>query len=389
MIPVLRVSPIHRVRLVVRKSSPIRFVMDILDFFDRVYIISLDSQVDRRSKLIEQLNQLGVYPPFLEVFSAVHGDSVGVPAWWKSGGGAWGCLLSHAAVLQDAVKRKLSSYLVLEDDAIFSTHADSDLSSFLKDVPDDWEQVYLGGVNLLEPIKLSPTVIRPKDMNRTHAYGLSASAYQRFHQHIFHAPDYISAYNDGWYPHFDHQLGLAHRRGDWNVYAPTVNIVGQRENHSDINRSWHPDKWWDWNPEGKHVYLPFLIIKETENSGLFKHIRGDHNRGKNRWGEVAKYVHFGWRLGGNKLTFEEAYQSKEDPCSLLGAFVKIAQESWDCRRLPAFYGTDAQCGFLESFWPGGTINLPDLSKRGDILQQLEKLCDYPHNGLLEQHKKCA
>jgi len=351
------------------------------DFFEKVFIISLPGDEDRLQKLKNELNQLGYYEPYIEVFVAVRGNEVGVPAWWKSGGGAWGCLMSHAGVIQEATKRGLDSFLVLEDNAVVSTHFEEQLDKFLRNVPSNWDQIYLGGQNLLEPVRINSEVIEPKDMNRTHAFGLRRKAYAKVHSHILHAPDYISAYEDGWHPHVDHQLGRAHRRGDWRTYAPATNIFGQRENMSNINGSWHPDKWWDW-PEGNcFMMLPYVII---ENNGLFKEVRGKHWRGKRRSGQVAHGLHFGWVRGGNQLTFREAWDNPDSPGILYQPFATIAREAFECRRLPAFYGNEQQISFLKAGWPGGTTTLKDLGKSGiEIRKRIDQMIDYPWNGILK------
>lgn len=365
-------------------SSPTTAMTEFSEAFERIYVISLPWQTERLGLLLRQLKEQGIYEPRVKVFRAVHGDSVGVPAWWKSGGGAWGCLLSHAAVIQDAIADKLENFLVLEDDALLSDHLDEDFHEFWADLPEDWEQVYLGGQHLVEPKLVASRVFKVKDMNRTHAFALKKSVFSKVHAHILHAPDYISAYNDGWHPHVDHQLGRAHRRGDWKVYSPVTHLVGQRENQSSINGNWHPDKWWDW-PSGKSFrFLPYVIVGDD---GLFRHVRGKHWRGRNRHGEVASHLHFGWKLGENMLTYKEAWEDKVNPATMYDALSVIASQAFECRRLPAFYGTEDQVEFVKAGWPGGTVSLGQIAAAGhDIKARLGEMADYPWNGLLERWK---
>lgn len=360
-------------------------IMNLDEAFERIYIISMDNQQERKQSLLRQLNELGVYEPKIKVFRAVNGDATGIPAWWRSGGGAWGCLMSHAGVIQDAVKDKLENYLVLEDDAILCSRFDELFESFFRKVPENWQQLYLGGQNLLQPTKINSAVLEPKDMNRTHAYALSKSAYKLVHGHILHAPDYIEAYNKGWFPHIDHQLGSAHRRGDWKTYSPVVNLIGQKENQSFINGRWHPDKWWDWPAGDCYRFLPYVIV---ENDGLFSEVRGRFNRGKHRSGEVAKYLHFGWSLGPDKLSTIEGWENKKEPAKLWNVFSTVASEAFEQRRLPAFYGNEEQKDFLRSCWPGGTLTLSSLEKHFiGILGRLKEMTDYPWNGILKLRNK--
>ena len=350
-------------------------------------MISLPSNRDRLQSVLYQLNMLGYYEPFVKPWKGAEGNAVGVPAWWKSGGGAWGCLLSHVGVLGEAVWDRLENYLVLEDDALLSPHFEEQFEMFMNAVPNNWDQLYFGGQNLLTPVKINSQVIEPKDMNRTHAFALRQSVYSRFGAHVMHAPDFISEYGSGGCPHIDHQLGRAHRRGDWRTYAPYTNLVGQRENRSVINGCWHPDKWWDW-PEGDcYRFLPFVVI---ENDGRFAKVRGRNWRGRKRKGETAYKLHFGWETGKNKLTFREAWEDKKNPATLYNSFSVVAKEAFECRRIPAFYGTRDQVDFLKACWPGGTTTLAKIEAQGfDVRERLDFMADYPWNGLLKLREKAS
>ena len=354
--------------------------MELKDCFEKIFIISLDQHQERRARLVSQLKAHGVGDDDYEVIRACHGDTVGVPAWWKSGGGAWGCLQSHSQAIQKAALDNLDSVLILEDDAVVSDFFDLQLKEAWPEVPEDWEQLYLGGVYLLEPVPVGDHWVEAKDINRTHAYALKKKVYKDVYAHINYAPDYISCYNDGWQPHFDHQLGKAHRRGDWKVHGMTNWLFGQGENWSWINGRWHPNKWWDWKRDNCHLGLPYVIV---ENDGLFSKIRGTHNRGKNRRGEVAKNLHFGWQLGPDKLSTQAGWELRDKPAMLCDTMYHVASEAYEQRRLPAFYGNQEQVDFLRSGWPGGTVTLSDLDEAGDIEESINKMACYPWNGILK------
>ncbi len=354
------------------------------DCFEKIFIISLDQHKDRRDRLLRQLKSHGVECPDVEIIRACHGDTVGVPAWWQSGGGAYGCLQSHSYALQKAAMDNLESVLILEDDAILSKNFNDQLQEVWPEVPEDWEQLYLGGVYLLDPIPVGSHWMEGKDINRTHAYAVRRGTCAKIHAHINYAPDYITEYNTGWQPHFDHQLGRAHRRGDWKVYGMQRWLFGQGENHSWINGRWHPDKWWDWNKGDRFLHLPYVII---ENDGLFKEVRGDSWRGKNRFGEVVKNLHVGWELAPDRLSTVAAWELREEPAKLAGVITSVAQEAFEGRRIPAFYGNQEQVDFLRASWPGGTTTLAEIKESGDIAEIIENMTDYPANGLLEMRPK--
>src|SRR5690606_10913443 len=109
---------------------------------------------------------------------------------------------------------------------------------------------------------------------------------------------------------------------------------------------------------------------------------------KNRSGESAQFLHFGWKLGKDQLSTKEGWKYREEPALLWNTIATVAKEAFECRRLPAFYGNDAQKEFLRSCWPGGTITLKDLAThpRG-ILGRLEEMTDYPWNGIMKKQFK--
>ncbi|MDR9365944.1 MAG: glycosyltransferase family 25 protein [Balneolaceae bacterium] len=55
-----------------------------------------------------------------------------------------GCALSHMYVLQDILENKYGKVLILEDDLIIDYSGASQLKNALKELPEDWELLYLG-----------------------------------------------------------------------------------------------------------------------------------------------------------------------------------------------------------------------------------------------------
>ncbi len=181
------------------------------------------------------------------------------PAWFSAvcrHPGAWGCLRTHHRIWEDALSAQWESVLVFEDDAIFCDHFAEKLAVFLANVPDDWEQIYLGGQHLYEdPQKASPNstlakppsrvnehVLRCQNVNRTHAYAIRPSMMQAASDACALLPQGIptaAAY------HVDHRLGELCR--DHKVYSPTEWLVGQEHGVSDVigNRQDRRRKWWN------------------------------------------------------------------------------------------------------------------------------------------------
>lgn len=219
----------------------------LTDWFDQVYLINLKSRPDRllatlghlESQELADITKVIVAP-------AVQGTWTSIPACWDGPVGAWGCMRSHQNVLEAILHSRderddiiPDTALILEDDVFFLDNALEDLAAFMEAVPADWGQLYLGGQHRRPLTKTdSPLVMTGGSVNRTHAYAVSRPYVQKIYQHISHIPDYKNR------RHIDHQLELAHRRGDWPIYHPAKWICGQRAGRSDISNADNPAFTW-------------------------------------------------------------------------------------------------------------------------------------------------
>jgi GR25 family glycosyltransferase involved in LPS biosynthesis len=358
------------------------------DHFERIFILNLPYKPDRRERVERQLRKLRLARK-VEWMRAYSGDMMPHPAWWRAGNGAWGCLLSHARVMEEAIMDRLESYLVLEDDVVWQDRAGEMLESFMRGVPEDWDQIYLGGQHLREPVavgnaevkmkneetgvsgqgasRAEPSsfsvlhssfplrVLRAWNVNRTHAFALRRKAMVKVHQHIWHAPDYISK-SGGW--HIDHQLGLAHERGDWSVYAPDWWLAGQDADSSNISGRYNPRLWWHPSRHAKGLPFIHLPVGATEKS----------------LGPAGQYLHPGNTLKAGTLEDAGLEPSENDDAKLRDWLAMIAREALDMHRLPAWQSAAISPDKVAAHWPAGLRPL----EGGD----LKALCNYPWNGLL-------
>lgn len=254
----------------------------MFEYFDRVYVINLRRRADRLTAFFDELEKCDW--PFAKprVFPAVDGDAVSVPIWWKQGGGAWGCLMSHARILEDCIADDVKRVLIMEDDVTFVSNFAKRASAFLKEVPGDWDQIYFGGQHLRDPVKLSDGVYSCINVNRTHCYAVSRDFMPRMYRYIMNARDYIEHPGH----HVDHRLGALHESGTVKVYAPKAWLVGQDENRSDISGRENPKLF--WNTWADVEQAPMTVVLGLHESGA--------NRVAGLMREIG--VHFGHRLGG-------------------------------------------------------------------------------------------
>ena len=210
--------------------------MDMLtDLFDRVYVINCPHRTDRLQSLEDNIKATGIADcSKMHVFAGVRGELSPPPKYWGASVGAWGCFQSHRRLVEDVLNEdndSIDSILILEDDACFPETALKRVNEFMQNVPDDWDQLYLGGQHRVKPIETETEgILRGISINRAHAYALNCKVYKKFYSHINYSPNYYGKKNH----HFDHQLEIAHRKQDWNVYCPSVWLAGQCAGKSDI-----------------------------------------------------------------------------------------------------------------------------------------------------------
>ncbi|MBP7951611.1 MAG: glycosyltransferase family 25 protein [Verrucomicrobiales bacterium] len=322
----------------------------------RIYILNLPYKPDRRERLAAHLAELDLFPADrIRWVKALSGDWSPGPAWWTAGNGAWGCLMSHLHVVHDAVMDGLESYLVLEDDVVFHPRAEEMLSRLMREVPDDWDQIYLGGQHLKtpQPVPGSPFVLRGANINRTHAFLLRRKAFARFQQHILHAPDYIAHHGR----HIDHQLGTAHERRDWNVYCPAWWLAGQDEGSSNISGRTNPRMW--WHPWIYSHHLPITLIPAEMKNNLPA--------------ETLARLHCGNNLVSGTLQDIGLTEAAASNDRLRDWLSMIAREAMDREKLPALQHPDISLERIRRQWPPGAWSLAEAP--------LEQWSGYPWNGL--------
>jgi GR25 family glycosyltransferase involved in LPS biosynthesis len=151
---------------------------DINERFPHKACINLDRDLDCWQRLQADLTRHDIRG--VRRFSAVDGSRLELPAGWRLSAGAYGCLLSHLQLVRDARDRGLPSLLILEDDVQFDPCFSEKFRAFAKDLPSDWDMVFLGALHRDDPVPVTENVVRIRQAYSTYAYALRASIFDAF-----------------------------------------------------------------------------------------------------------------------------------------------------------------------------------------------------------------
>lgn len=103
-------------------------------FVDEIYVINLERRKDRLEHIRNQFEKLNIN---FKRFNAVDGKHEGIT-------GAVGCLRSHLGVIRHAISKGHQRIAIFEDDVILCDDFSDRFEYYSKNVPNDWEVMYLG-----------------------------------------------------------------------------------------------------------------------------------------------------------------------------------------------------------------------------------------------------
>lgn len=218
--------------------------------FDRVYIINLEDDHDRRRGVLNQIDVHGLacFARHITVFPAIDGRNKRPPSGFRGPGSAYACTLSHLACIKDALQRKHDQILICEDDIIFHKSFASRWSDVK--VPDDVQLMYLGAA------QMSWLAIEPKEDVYTCHGTLGAHAYALYGSSIMR--DIVETW-DSVAPIDEHLVSLqTQKQGCYTVY-PNLLIQGIEKSHIRRNNPWKLPKvavTFRWNLCDYDLWMP-------------------------------------------------------------------------------------------------------------------------------------
>jgi len=146
--------------------------MNLLDLFDAIYVINLDSRPDRMIEFKKGMKPLHLDEHRITRFSGI------VP---PNGVGALGCTLSHLEIVREAKEKGYKKILVFEDDATPFEEGISGMKDIVEDMKNEEWDVYYLGYNSHEPLELhSKNSLKAKDLFSTHAIAYNSSFFDKF-----------------------------------------------------------------------------------------------------------------------------------------------------------------------------------------------------------------
>jgi glycosyl transferase, family 25 len=147
----------------------------------KIYLINLDKSPDRLQYMKKQLNKNNIN---FERFSAIDGSKLDTEKLTRTNMlktnkmmiGAVGCSLSHINLWKKIQNSNHKYTLILEDDTIIMDNFWEQFNTYSKQIPDDFDILYLGGSNIdgrmISTNILTPKITKSNSTKNTGMYGM-------------------------------------------------------------------------------------------------------------------------------------------------------------------------------------------------------------------------
>jgi glycosyl transferase, family 25 len=208
----------------------------LIEYFDRAYIINLVDRADRRRQVEREFHRVGIKIPDKRVqfYNAVRPTDKGR----FEDIGTRGCFESHRAILETADREGFQDILIFEDDvsfrdvgSIFEQKLIERLSS------EEWDLVFFGYSKPSEDSLTGPLMRWQKDILGAHFYGINGRFIRRMLQYMNDCelrprdhPDGGPMPADGVYNH------IRYIDPSIRLFVAVPNLAYQRSSRTDIAR---------------------------------------------------------------------------------------------------------------------------------------------------------
>jgi GR25 family glycosyltransferase involved in LPS biosynthesis len=190
-------------------------------YFPHIICVNLARREDKWADCIKEFKKHNIK---VERFDAVDGNPIGYEGSLPDG--AIGNALSQIEIIKEAKQKEYDRILILEDDIEFHDDFNNLFNEWVKEVPEDWDLLYLGGNhNFQDKVMVSPHVRSINDTYATHAYAIRHTVYDLVLEHMSD----FSIEND---------VALAEVQKKCKAYCFSPNIAYQRPSISDVFNRW-------------------------------------------------------------------------------------------------------------------------------------------------------
>src|SRR6267142_985913 len=152
--------------------------MHINEFFPYQVCINLNRRPDRWQRIQARFAEHGIDQ--VVRFPALDGKNLEIPSVWNNFPGAYGCLRSHLAVVEQARESGQPSVLIFEDDAVLADDFNAKFADYSEQVPAGWDMLFFGAIHGQPITKVSGNIIRVTHSLSTYAYALKHTVYDGF-----------------------------------------------------------------------------------------------------------------------------------------------------------------------------------------------------------------
>lgn len=206
--------------------------MKFFERYDKVYCISLTRRQDRRDSFDAEVKKydLGSY----EFFDAVDGRTLKredyierIPL------GNIGLTITTINLLENAIEKKYSTILLMEDDCVFTNEINC-IQDYIDLVPDDWDMLYFGGnhYNFHEHYRINEKILKIKKTHMAHCIAIKSKMFNILIEEL----KKFETENDNVYMKIQQ---------NYNVYCVFPSIAKQIYGISDIQNGYTNFFWLD------------------------------------------------------------------------------------------------------------------------------------------------
>lgn len=198
------------------------------DAFPYKVCINLDRRPERWAAMRANFERFGIRS--VERLAAIDVEEIKLPERFSHLRPVdYACTLSHLTAVQKARNIGAPSVLIFEDDCLFDPDLVEKFPEYMRQVPADWDILFLGGYHFEPPVPVSKNIVRAVLTLTTHAYAVRRSIYDAFIELNENPPHIVDRNNTILQQKF-------------NCYCCEPNLVGQLAGYSDLMGREMPEK---------------------------------------------------------------------------------------------------------------------------------------------------